>query len=416
MTNLGRVMLVCAAVALAVTTATADEWNFNTNGDTEGWFADSFVTSADASGGDLVATADTYSGGGAPTVGVSGLSINADTHHYLYVDVERPFGSGTSTMGAASDYKDMKLYFDNGSGYSETDAKYLISHATNQGQHIAIFDLKTVPGGGGVWTGTVTGIRLGLITWDATDAMAGKTFRINRIAVTSSPDPYYWDFEEGGREGWNLSGGPTVAVAGGDLVLSGSPGPVYFTQMSWWSTGRMHFNADRDHYLRIDVSATSPVNDAKWLGFWIRDNGMSVNYETGLTVYPNTGTRSYFVDLATALPVAWTNANDLEGTVVLDTGNWAGFASDTISIDYIGFSDGSGDADGDCHSDAAELSDSTDPSDPNSNAGQPDVPGCGEDPPPPTGLPVGGFVGLSLLVTSIAAGGFVAATRRKSLD
>ena len=302
------------------------------------------------------------------------------------------------------------LYLDNGNGWSEADAKYLISHATNQGQNNVIFNLKTIAGGGGAWTGTVNAIRLSMTTWDATDKMSGKVFNINRIAITSTPEPYYWDFNEGGYEGWNLSGGPSVAVTDGKLVLSGTPGLVYSTTFSWWGTGRMYFDADTDRYVRLDVSATSPVNDAKWLGFWVKDNGMSATGETGIAVLPNTGTKSYFINLSTALPGFWSNANDVEGSIVLDTSNWANFAGDTVSVDYIGFSDGTGDADEDCHSDAQELLDGTDPGDPLSNLGNPDLQ-CGEDP-PFEGLPVTGLLGLGVLAASMAAGAMALLKKR----
>jgi hypothetical protein len=365
--------LAAACAMLFAGSAAAIEWNFDTAGDTEGWVADFNAASVTAADGDLVVEAEAYSGGGAPTIAVSGLSLDADTNYYLYIDADRPFGDGTVGFGGGGNYKDMKLYFDNGDGISETDTKYLISHATSNGQYNAVFNLQSTSGGGGDWTGTVTTLRLGLITWDADDAMAGKTFRINRIAITPAPEPYYWDFEENLPEGWLLTDNLTTDWTDGEMVLSGTAGLMYFTHYTWWSTGRMWFDADTHHYLRLDVAADSPSNDGKWLGFWVKDNDMSVDYQTGITVYPNTGTKPYVIDLAVNLGADWSNANDIEGSLVFDLQNWADFGQDTVRVDYIAFSDGTGDADGDLHSDALELADGTDPGDSASNSGNPDI-------------------------------------------
>lgn len=362
-----RTLLVSAIIlTAAVFPAGAIVWEFNTDGDTEGWAADFTVASAEAVGGDLVVTAETYTEGGAPSIVITGLSIDASSDHFLYVDVSRPTTEGAYSLGSSGDYADMKVYFDNGSGFSEADTKYLISHATDNGQYNTIYDLATASGGGNDWTGTITALQLSMNAWDAGNTMSGQTFHINRIAITDTPVPYYWDWDENLPEGWLLTDAMTMNWTGGAMELSGSAGLVYSTKYSWWSTGRMFFSEDRDHYLRIDCAAANDgVDDAKWLGIHIKDEGMSVDYATGWTILPNTPVKPYIIDLAAALSPNWADSTDLQGSLMLDTTNWANFAAEntTLAIDYLAFSDGMDDADGDGVNDATELGDETDPGD-----------------------------------------------------
>ena len=213
--------LYCAYDDLGVTAA---RWNFNTDGNAEGWFVGNQLSALTVSGGILTTTAT----GSDPFMYSPSISIPAASYPYIHIYM-RTTGSGTST----------KIYFITSTDGAWNEAKSVTLPVNDHTNYVwYTFNMSQCA----YWSGTITRLRFDII--DA-GASSGDVYSIDMISVQSAPmNSIVWKSSDSGvtwSTGYILrppgpdvqpSFAPCVAAThGGNTVVVAS---VYYKSSTDW--------------------------------------------------------------------------------------------------------------------------------------------------------------------------------------
>lgn len=172
-----RALGVLGAFAAAPAFAAPIVYNFDSGA--QGWTAaNTGITSFAASGGALTFNYSAAAPFDPIIDSPGGLAVNGPLEHWLRLDIE------ITTPAAAPDQL-IQVFFDNGSGYNEPDAR-TFTVTPNAGVQTIIFDMGAPQGGRDPFEGTIVDFRIDPGT-SAADLVGGSA-RIELIALTHDAD------------------------------------------------------------------------------------------------------------------------------------------------------------------------------------------------------------------------------------
>jgi len=302
---------VGSTYARAVTVATADEWNFDTPGDPEGWTAGN--ASITVSGGALNVS----------TAGTDPLLLSPDT---LKITTPAGFRYIRVNMKNNSSVTSARIFFitDADTVWNQAKSKGFTIAANNSYYANYIIDMSTVAG----WSGTIRRIRI-----DPLDPAggSGQTVNIDYIAITQTiNNASEWGFDtDNNYEGW-MPGNASSSVSGGTLNLTATgTDPLIFSPDFLGVTSPAIYK-----YVHIDMKNRSSLSGARIFFITDADTVWNQPKSKGFTIATDSGYYgSYIVDMSTV--AGWTGTIRRIRIDPLDPGA----TGQSVSIDFIRITD-----------------------------------------------------------------------------
>lgn len=262
-------------------TTVAKQWDFNTDGNVEGWTMTNQIAGS-VSGGILTLTS---SGGDPYMTSADNLGIaNASTNRYVKIRMK----NNTSDTAA-------ELFFTTTTDTTWTASKSVLfpTIANAGGYTDYIFDMGTNAN----WTGTIKQLRFD--PFSVTGTMNVDSIVVTSAGYTSAKD---WNFNTNGNlEGWtNGNQVSSMTVSGGSLNMTSTGTDPYV-----YAPDNLGIASPSTYrYLRIRLQNSTSSSYGEIYFITTSDTAWNSTKQMLIPIVPNSGYRDYVVDLGTN--TSWT--------------------------------------------------------------------------------------------------------------